>query len=255
MGSGSESLSVHQGRVRRRRHRRLVVFALLAFVVASAERAAAGRYTDFTQEELRTLPRACLAQRFINDELDPRLVSEAEQTQWNERIGLSFIHYHHYCWALLFMRRAAGPGGERFDYELAVGNLDYVIPRADPNCGPFPNVHFESEYPIDNREYVIQRADLSCALLPDVYFQKGTALEYLGYREEAMGEYQNALLVQAGYTPARAALVQVYLDRGELEAARTALAEGLKYDPSSQTLADEQSTLMRRKSVTTDEHR
>jgi hypothetical protein len=232
--------------MRRRRHRRLVGFALVGLVVARAEPAVAYRLTDFSQEELRTLPRACLAQRFINDELDPPVVPEAERAQWSERVGPSFIHYHHYCWALVLMRRAAAPGGDRYDYQVAVDNLNYVIQRADPSCARLPDVDFQFERPIDHPDYVTRPTELSCALLPDVFLQKGTALELLGNQEAAVSEYQNALCVQADDTPARAALVQVYLDRGELEAARAALAEGLKYDPSSQTLADEKSALAAR---------
>jgi tetratricopeptide (TPR) repeat protein len=244
MGSGTGSQIVQRRRVRRRRHRHrhLLGCALVGLVVARAGPAAPYRITDFSQEELRTLPRACLAQRFINDELDPPVVPAEERDQWGERIGPSFIHYHHYCWAMLLMRRAAAPGGDRYDYQLAVDNLNYVIQRADPSCARLPDVEFQYD-PIDNRNYVTRPADLSCALLPDVFVQKGTALEHLGNGEAAVSEYQNALCVQADYTPARAALVQVYLDRGEVEAARAALAEGLQYDPSSKTLVDKKSAL------------
>jgi tetratricopeptide (TPR) repeat protein len=113
------------------------------------------------------------------------------------------------------MRRAGAPGGDKHDYTRVVDNLNYVIQRGDPRC----------------------------PLLPDVYFQKGTALERLGDREAAVSEYQSALRVAAGYTPARAALVQVYLDRGDLKAARAALAEGLKHDPRSKTLAEKKGAL------------
>jgi tetratricopeptide (TPR) repeat protein len=116
------------------------------------------------------------------------------------------------------MRRAAKPGGDKFDYHRAVDNLNYVIRNADP----------------------------SFALLPEVYFQKGNVLGGLGDREAAVSEYQNALRARADYTPARAALVQLYLDLGDVEAARAALEEGLKHDPSSKTLAEKKSALAER---------
>ena len=200
------------------RHRRLVGFVLAGFVVARGEPAAGGRLTDFSQEEFRTLPRLCLAQQFINEELESPVVPESERKQLSESLGHSFTHYHHYCWALLYMRRAAKPGGDKFDYHRAVDNLNYVIRNADP----------------------------SFALLPEVYFQKGNVLGGLGDREAAVSEYQNALRAGADYTPARAALVQLYLDLGDVEAARAALEEGLKHDPSSKTLAEKKSALAER---------
>src|SRR5262249_37794092 len=127
-------------------------------------------------------------------------------------------HYHHYCWALLYIRRAAAPGGDKFNYHRAVDNFDYVIRNADPG---FP-------------------------LLPEVYVAKGTLLAQLGDREAAASEYRNALHARPDYTPACAALVQLYLDRGDVAAARTALAEGLKHDPSSPALAEKQSALDKR---------
>ena len=81
------------------------------------------------------------------------------------------------------------------------------------------------------------------ALMPDVYFQKGIVLERIGEREAAATEYRNALRARANYTPASAALVQLYIDLGDLKAARTALAEGLKRDPKSKVLAEKKSAL------------
>jgi tetratricopeptide (TPR) repeat protein len=195
-----------------------VRLALVGFLVARGEPAAGGRLTDFSQEEFRTLPRVCLAQQFINEELESPVVPESERKQFDERLGHSFIHYHHYCWALLCVRRAATSGGDKFNYDRAVDNLNYVIRNADP----------------------------SFALMPDVYFQKGYVLERLGEREAAAAEYQNALRAKADYTPASAALVQHYLDLGDVEAARAALEEGLKHAPSSTTLAAKKSALAER---------
>ncbi len=175
----------------------------------------AGHLTNFSQEEFRTLPRRCLAQQFINEELESPVVPEAERKELRDQLGHSFLHYHHYCWALLYERRAARPGGDKFDYHRAVDNLNYVIHNADP----------------------------SFALLPDVYLEKGNVLARTGEREAAVVEYQNALRARADYTPASVALVQAYLDLGEVAAARAALAEGLKHDPSSAALAEKKSAL------------
>jgi tetratricopeptide (TPR) repeat protein len=183
--------------------------SLVALLVAAGEPAKGGRYTNFSQEEFRRLPRLCLAQRFINDELETPAVPEAERKQLALTLGHSFLHYHHYCWALLFMWRGARPGGEKFDYRQAIDNLNYVILHADPD---FRYLH-------------------------KVYFKKASVLERLGDRRGAVTEYRKALRAKPDYTPAAAALVQAYLELEDLEAARAALAEGLKHDPRSNLLA------------------
>jgi tetratricopeptide (TPR) repeat protein len=157
----------------------------------------------------------CLAQTFINDELASPIVPELERKQVAAKLGHAFIHYHHYCWALLHAARAAKAGGEKFEYGRAIDNLNYVILRVDPS---FP-------------------------LLPEVYFQKGKAFEQMGERNAAMVEYQNAVRTKTGYTPACAALARNYVELGDLERARAVLADGLKHDPRSKTLAEQKSAL------------
>ena len=188
---------------------------VVGVLLLATEPAAGGRLTDFTQAELHSLPRLCLAQQFINEELDSPVVSEAERKEVRERLGHSFVHYHHYCWALLCLRRAEAPGGDKFNYHRAVDNLDYVIRNADPTF----------------------------ALLPQVYFQKGEVLARRGDREAAGREYETALRVQPDYTPARAALVQLYIERGDLEAAQAELTKGLQHDPGSTILAEKKAAL------------
>lgn len=200
-----------------RRHRILVGLWLVALLVGTGERAEGGRYTDFSQAELRTLPRLCLAQRFVNDDLESPAVPEPERQRVLEKLGPSFIHYHHYCWALLYMRRAAR-ASDKFFYEQAVDNLNYVIVRAEPTFRP----------------------------LPGMYFKRGNVLKRLGKRKAAEEEYRNAVRLNPGHTAACAALVQSYLDQGDFEAARAALAQGLKYAPRSKTLAAKKTDLDKR---------
>ena len=182
---------------------------MIGVVVARAAPAAAGA-PDFTQEELLTLPHACLAQQFINELLESPAVPEPERVELLKTLGHSFIHYHHYCWALLYEDRAARPGGDKFNYHRAVDNLDYVIRNADP----------------------------SFALLPEVYLQKGKVLERTGKGAAAVAEYRNALRANPDYTPAYVALARHYVDAGDSAAAGAVLAEGLARDPSSKVLAD-----------------
>jgi tetratricopeptide (TPR) repeat protein len=182
---------------------------MIGVVVARAEQAAAGM-PDFAQEELLTLPYACLAQQFINEQLESPAVAEPERAELLKTLGHSFIHYSHYCWGLLYKHRAARPGGDKFDYHRAIDNFDYVIRNAEP----------------------------SFALMPKVYLQKGKVLERTGKGAEAEAEYRNALQANPDYTPAYVALAWHYADAGDIAAARATLAEGLARNPNSKVLAD-----------------
>lgn len=178
----------------RARRRRAAAAALLALIVAA--RAGAAPLTDFTQAELGSLPRICLAQRFINQDLAAPAVPEAERTQLAEQLGHSYIHFHHYCWALLYLARAEQPQGDKFNYHRAVDNLDYVIRHADP----------------------------SFALLPQVYVLKGDVFARRG-KGDPVAEYRTAIRIDPTYAPAYAALALHYLDAGDVAAARAVLTE------------------------------
>lgn len=208
----------HDRRGARCRRRALFAVALLALATAGARPAAAGRLTDFSQEELHSLSQLCLSQRFINEELDAPAVPEPERAheQLEAKFGHSFIHYHHYCWAVLYARRAERLAAEsRFNYGRVVDNLDYVIRNSDPDF----------------------------ALLPDVYVQKGEALDELERRAEAEAAYRNAIHAKVDYVPAYVALAQHYIEARDVDAARRTIEEGLKYDPSSKTLAEKKAAL------------
>jgi tetratricopeptide (TPR) repeat protein len=204
------------GPARQRRARLGVV--LCGLVLAPAAPAAAGRLTDFSQAEFLTLPRVCLAQRFINEELTSPAVPESERAELTRTLGHSFIHYHHHCWALLYVARAELPGGDKYNYDRAVDNFDYVLRRADP----------------------------SFVLLPDVYVQKGNVLERTGAGAAAVDAYRNALRANPTYTPAYLALAAHFVAAGDVAAARAAIAEGLKHDPKSKVLKERQAALAKR---------
>lgn len=201
------------------RPRLSIIFSFIAFlgcIVSHGEPAHAGHLTDFTQEEFRTLPRLCLAQQFINEELESPVVPKAEREQLATSLGHSFLHYHHYCWALLYKRRAAQPGGDKYNYRRAVNNFDYVIRNADPGF----------------------------SLLPQVHVEKGNVLRILGEAEKAVAEYRGVLQAKPDYAPASVALAQHYIDAGDSSAARSVIEEGLKHDPSSQELAEKKAALV-----------
>jgi len=193
---------------------------LFATLTLRAVPVAAGRLTDFSQEELRSLSQLCLSQRFINEELTTPAVSEPERAhqEWEAKLGKSFIHYHHFCWATLYAKRAEQQAAEsKFNFDRAVDNFNYVLRNADPEF----------------------------ALLPEVHLEKARALERLDRGEEAAAEYRSAIRGKVDYTPAYVGLAQYYLAVADPNAARGVLEEGLKHDPGSKELAEMKAALAR----------
>ena len=171
---------------------------------------------SYTQDELRALPRVCLAQRYIHRRLRFPIVPEAERKQWAAKLGASYNHYHHYCVGLIFMRRAAADASASdYNYRSAASNFQYVIRNA-------------------SNQFV---------LLPEVYLRKGSALRFLGKHGAAATEFLNAIRLKSNYTPAYAALVELHVDLGDLESARDVLETGLRHAPDSKILAQVQENL------------
>ncbi len=182
------------------------VFCLLFFALVNPAFA-----QQYSQDELRELPRVCLAQKFINGLLRTPIVPEAERADWAARLGESYEHYHHFCWALIDLRRANG-GPSQFrdsNYSRAVSNFEYVQRRASPD---FP-------------------------LLPEVFLMKGMALRHLGEHGTAAREFLDAIEIKRDYTPAYSALIDLYVDLGDYESAKKMLDLGLTAAPNSKILA------------------
>lgn len=193
----------------------LAVFyaAVSALALANSVSAQGG----FSQEELRALPRVCLAQKFINAGLRTPVVPEAERKKWAESLGPAYEAFHHYCWGLIDMRRAsaAEPARARTHYLDAIQNF----------------------------EYVKRNADASFPMLPEVLLRKGMALRLVGRDAAAATEFSEAITVKPDYTPAYAALVDVYVDLDDLEAAHNLLEHGLVEAPDSKILLNKKAEL------------
>ena len=72
--------------------------------------------------------------------------------------------------------------------------------------------------------------------MPEVNLRKGMSLRLLGEEAAAAKEFVGAIQLKPDYTPAYAALVDVYRDLGDLESARETVALGLKRAPRSRIL-------------------
>lgn len=179
---------------------------------------------EYTQDELRALPRACLAQTFINGSLRNPIVPESERAQWEARLGRDYNHYHHFCWALMDLRRA--------------------------NTGPSQHRNFNYSKAVQNFEYVQRNASRAFPLLPEVYLRKGMALRYLGEEARAAREFLEAIELKRDYTPAYSELIDLYLYLEDYESARRTLELGLAAVPDSKILASKKAEIENRSGST-----
>jgi tetratricopeptide (TPR) repeat protein len=145
------------------------------------------------------------------------MVPEAERQMWAQQLGPTYKAFHHYCWGLIDMRRASATRSstQAYHYRSAIGNF----------------------------EYVQRNADASFPLLPELLLRKGMALRLLNRDSEAATEFTQAIRIKTDYTPAYAALVDLYVDLDDLEGARNILEQGLREAPESQILQNKKSEL------------
>jgi len=171
------------------------------------------RDNEPTKDELRLLPDYCeihpnldAAGSFASDKAE-----SPERKKWEAFFGNSFPHMHHYCWALNWINRAhKSEVQENRDayYETAIGDLQYIISRADP----------------------------SMALLPEIYVQMGLLLIQRNKHSEAVKAYLDAIQTMPTYVPAYSALSDYYCELGNVEEARNILSRGLQQVPGSKIL-------------------
>lgn len=131
---------------------------------------------------------------------------------WVARMGPTFWHQHHYCWALIKKHRAMEPGVSpqvrNGRISNAIGDLEYVVRNAAPG---FP-------------------------LLPEVFYRIGEFQLLIDNQTAAKEALDNAVRIKPNYWPAYLlwanALAKVKLTR---EAA-SHLELGLRHSPNSPQL-------------------
>ena len=153
-----------------------------------------------TAEEVAALPEYCLhATAFVG------LYGTKEgQAHWKQRFGESaYSGIHHYCWALLHIRRAQGSRLSELDkrghYNSAVNDIAYTLRHA-------PN------------DFV---------LLPEILSRRADALMYLKRFREAESDLRRAISLREDYWPAYEKLASNFLKQGNNNGAREVLKIGI----------------------------
>jgi tetratricopeptide (TPR) repeat protein len=125
-------------------------------------------------------------------------------TYWEQRLGGTFHHMHHYCWALGHLRKATldfklSSGEKRHLYKVAVGDIDYVLGHAPD-------------------DYV---------LLPEILTRRGEALMRLKEFPAADASYARAIAARKDYWPAYIGYSDSLLAQGKHDRAIEVLSTGI----------------------------
>lgn len=156
--------------------RRFLLAHLLALAASLwAISAHAQRPQNVTPAEMALLPAYCVDTQGFNYG-DATWNTSPRASYWVARMGPTFWHQHHYCWALIKWRRALEPGlsqqlrnGRLGD---AIGDLEYVVRNATPDFPLLPEVFYrigEIQLLLDNQVAAKEALDNAVRLKPDYW--------------------------------------------------------------------------------------
>jgi len=132
--------------------------------------------------------------------------------KWLEIMGQGFMAMHHYCWALIKLRRVEKPGvpaivqqGYR---EQALSDLVYVVKNSQPGF----------------------------IMLPEIYTKIGEVQLLLKRYSNAAESFQLARSLKPDYWPAYFHWAEYLRQSGQKAKARALVEEGLAYSPDAKPL-------------------
>ena len=136
-------------------------------------------------QELRLLPKYCRGTQLIRNDFPDK----TPLATYEKIYGPTFTHLHHYCWALNSMNNVAR---EKDDF-LRKSNLHYAL--GDIN-------------------YVIERADPKFVLLPEIYATKASILALLKDYPHAIAALHTAIKIKPTYVRGYAQMSDFFLAIG-----------------------------------------
>lgn len=168
-------------------------------------------FDAFDPREVAMLPPYCAFTQYFRAKV-PGGNNELAIARWAAELGPTFIHLHHYCFALMKTNRAVLLARDAriklFYLNDSLQEFDYVIDRAPP-------------------EFI---------LLPEILTKKGINLVRLQKGPVALVEFERAAELKPDYWPPYAQMSDYYRDAGQKAKARDALKRGLKFSPDSEAL-------------------
>jgi tetratricopeptide (TPR) repeat protein len=137
---------------------------------------------------------------------------DANNKRWVPLIGSTFLHIHHYCWALQESLRARDPDvGKELRMTLYGSALE--------NC-----------------RYVVERAPPDFVLLPEIFLRMGQFTFERGDVANALEYFEKSRQAKAEYWPAYVEIAKANRSIGRLQHAEAALKAGLEVMPDNANL-------------------
>lgn len=187
-----------------------LLLALSALLVSLP--AAASKPANITQGEVALLPPYCIDTMGFGYG-DAYHNTSPRAGRWVAMLGAkSFWSLHHYCWALVDLRRAKLPGQKP---EVRRGTLE----RAYGNC-----------------VYVLEHGARDLILLPEIYTRMGEISLLLGNIGAAAEAYERARTLKPDYWPAYSQWADVLIKSGQKAAALELVRAGLSQAPDAEEL-------------------
>jgi len=164
-----------------------------------------------TNVEMQLLPQYCYARFEYGVQRKHPVVKK-----WMSVFGEDWLHVHHWCAGLNFLRRA----------ESSFGTDSASISEKRGNTAAAQR----------NFQYMIVNVDATWPLWPPLLVKSGDAFALQKQYAEALKAYRAAIARKPNYSAAWAALSDVYKKLDAIDDARGALTKGLKYSPNSRLL-------------------
>lgn len=194
--------------------RAALVAVLLALGAALAAPARAGDPFDtlsITKGELARLPVYCPhAWGYVHRGWG----NWEERERWDQRLGPTMRHMHHYCWSILKYNRAHGIG---VSAQLKNALIESAIVEA---------------------HYLIDRAPADYIFLPEAVHRVGIYNFELGRWLVALDYFERARTIKPDYYPPYLEMANVNMSVGRKEDAIAALQAGLKVMPDEERLKE-----------------
>lgn len=164
---------------------------------------------NVTPMEIAVLPPYCAAKPWPNQPADP-----AKANYWHGLLGESWKGLHHYCWALVHVRRAQTPGtaATQRNYFMKVALQDYY--------------------------YVIANSTPNFVLLPEIWLRIGEAHALVLDPGRAIEAYDQSRRHKVDYWPAYVQGAELLLKVGQKPQAKRWAADGLSVMPDNPQLIE-----------------
>lgn len=190
----------------------VLFYPLTAFAGTEQLRKDLGGSLEPKEHELKYLPKYCKCKgRGENVSSADKKKCRAYWQKVFEKYphGQSWIHLHHYCYALTYLHR----------YQMGIGNPSALLKAAENEI-----------------RYMIKHSHPKFKLMPEYLYRMGTTQQLMGKDDKALEYFYQSIKSNNKYVPAYMKIIQYYQSVGDIKKAVQIAKTGLKYSPDSSRL-------------------